>query len=144
VADIKTVTPEEAAKLMSEGQLYLDVRSEPEFERGHPPGALNVPLLHRGPQGMMPNSEFLAVALAAFAKDQGLIIGCQSGGRSLRAAQALQQAGFSNLSQMHAGWDGARDAFGRVVPGWSRAGLPVETGKPAGQAYEDVKKRAGL
>ena len=96
--EIKAVTPEEAAQLMSEGRLYIDVRSKPEFEQGHPPGALNVPLLHRGPQGMLQNPEFLGVVEAAFAKDQALIIGCQSGGRSRRAAQMLAQAGFSNLA----------------------------------------------
>jgi len=127
---------------MSEGKPYVDVRSEPEFEAGHPPGALNVPLLHRTPQGMVQNPEFLGVIEAAFARDQELIIGCQSGGRSRRAAQLLAQAGFSNLAEMSAGWDGTRDAFGRVLPGWSRKGLPVETGKPAGQAYDDVKKRS--
>ncbi|HEY3253455.1 MAG TPA: rhodanese-like domain-containing protein, partial [Polyangiaceae bacterium] len=46
VAEIKPVTPEEAAELLSQGHVYVDVRSEPEFEAGHPAGALNVPLLN--------------------------------------------------------------------------------------------------
>ena len=29
-----------------EGYAYIDVRSIPEYERGHPAGAHNVPLLH--------------------------------------------------------------------------------------------------
>ncbi len=40
-----------------------------------------------------------------------------------------------------AGWDGVRDAFGRVVePGWARQALPIEPGQPAGQSWADVTK----
>jgi rhodanese-related sulfurtransferase len=66
VAQIRTVTPEEAAALLAEGYVYVDVRSEPEFEAGHVPGALNVPLLHQGPGGMSANPEFLSVMQQAF------------------------------------------------------------------------------
>ncbi len=138
---IKSVTPEEAAALLAEGYVYVDVRSEPEFEAGHVPGALNVPLLHQGPAGLVPNPEFLAVMQQAFAQGEPLVVGCKAGGRSKKAADALAQAGFQDLSDMSAGWDGSRDAFGRVVPGWSKKELPVETGKPSGQAYADVKAR---
>lgn len=138
---IKSVTPEEAAALLADGYVYVDVRSEPEFEAGHVPGALNVPLLHQGPGGMTPNAEFLSVMQQAFASDEKLVIGCKAGGRSKKAADALAQAGFQELADMSAGWEGSRDAFGRVVPGWSKKELPVEQGKPAGQAYADVKQR---
>jgi rhodanese-related sulfurtransferase len=137
VAEINAVTPEEAAQLMSEGRVYVDVRSEAEFEQGHPPGALNVPVSTRG----VPNPDFVAVMQAAFGRDEALILGCGSGPRSRRAAGFLAEAGFTQLSEMPAGWDGARDAFGRVEPGWKRKGLPIETGKPSGQSYDDVKKR---
>ena len=137
----RSVSPEEASKLLAEGYVYVDVRSEPEFEAGHVPGALNVPLLHQGPGGMAANPEFLAVMQQAFGTGEKLVIGCKAGGRSKKAADQLAQAGFSELVDMSAGWDGARDAFGRVVPGWSKQGLPVEPGKPAGQAYADVKQR---
>ncbi len=43
---VKRVTPPEAAALLAEGWIYLDVRSIPEFDLGHPTGAVNVPLLH--------------------------------------------------------------------------------------------------
>ena len=141
VVAIKTVTPEEAAELLANGYVYVDVRSEPEFEAGHVPGALNVPLLHQGPGGMTPNPEFLSVMQQAFAAEEQLIIGCKAGGRSKKAADALAQAGFRELADMSAGWDGSRDAFGSPVPGWSKKPLPVEPGKPAGQAYADVKER---
>ncbi len=138
---IRSVSPEEAAALLAEGYVYVDVRSEPEFEAGHVPGALNVPLLHQGPGGMTPNPEFMSVMQQAFGPTEKLVVGCKAGGRSKRAAEQLAQAGFSELTEMSAGWDGSRDAFGRVVPGWSKQGLPVEPGKPSGQAYADVKTR---
>lgn len=121
--------------------MYVDVRSEPEFEAGHVPGALNVPLLQQGPGGLTPNPDFLAVMKQAFGQNEKLIIGCKAGGRSKRAAAELASAGFAELCDMSAGWDGARDAFGRVLPGWSKLGLPAEQGAPAGQQYADVKQR---
>ena len=141
MSEIKPVSPEEAAELLESGWLYVDVRSEPEFEAGHGPGALNVPLMHRGAGGMTPNPEFLTVMEGAFGKDERLIIGCRSGGRSRRAAEMLKQAGFSKLCDLYTGWEGNRDAFGRVVPGWGAKGMPSEPGGPEQQRYEDVKKR---
>lgn len=139
---IKSVTPEEAHQLVQEGALYVDVRSEQEFEQGHPPGALNVPIAHFGPAGMTPNAEFLSVMRAAFNVSEKLVLGCKAGGRSRRAAELLVQAGFSDISDMAAGWDGSRDAFGRPLPGWSKRALPVEPGFPVGQRYEDIKARS--
>jgi rhodanese-related sulfurtransferase len=77
----------------------------------------------------------------AFGKAEKLVVGCKAGGRSKKAADALAQAGFQELVDMTAGWDGSRDAFGQALPGWSKKGLPVEQGKPNGQAYADVKQR---
>lgn len=140
-SEIKPVSPIEVAELIEAGVLYLDVRSETEFAAGHVPGALNVPLLHQTAAGMQENTEFLQVVEMAFAKEERLIIGCKSGGRSRRAAKLLAQAGFADLLEMIAGFDGGRDAFGRALPGWKKHELPVETGAPAGQAYADVKRR---
>jgi len=141
VAEIKVVTPEEAAELQRQGHVYVDVRSEPEFEAGHPEGALNVPLLNAGPVGLVPNPEFLAIMEGAFGKSEALVIGCKAGGRSKRAAEMLAQAGFTQLSDQTAGFDAGKDPFGRTLPGWSRTALPVGTGKPPGQSYADVKQR---
>lgn len=141
MSEIKPVTPEQAAQLISEGHVYVDVRSEPEFEQGHVPGALNVPLMHLGPGGMTPNHEFLGVMESSFGKGEKLVIGCRSGGRSRRAAELLAQAGFVDLADLTTGWEGSRDPFGRLTPGWSKLGMPTEAGKPAGQSYADVKGR---
>ena len=138
----KSVSVGEAKKLLDEGYVYVDVRSEPEFEAAHVPGALNVPLNHKGPQGMVPNPDFMTVMQAAFAKDEKLVVACKSGGRSKRAVGLLEQAGFTQIVEMPAGIDGARDAFGRPLKGWVQEGLPTEPGSPEGQRYSDVKQRS--
>jgi rhodanese-related sulfurtransferase len=138
---IRSVSPEEAAALLAAGYVYVDVRSEPEFEAGHVPGALNVPLLHAGPGGLTANPEFLSVMQQAFGAGEKLVIGCKTGGRSRRAATLLTSAGYKSVADMVAGFSGSRDAFGRPTPGWSDKGLPVEAGAPAGRSYADMKKR---
>lgn len=135
------LSPEEAQAKLTEGYVYVDVRSEPEFEAGHVPGALNVPISHQVGGGLVPNPDFLAVMEAAFPKDAKLLLGCKSGGRSLKAVGVLQTAGFTDLLELRTGFDGGKDAFGRPDPGWSKKGLPVEAGATAGQTYADVKQR---
>ena len=142
MTELRRVSPEEAVQLLAEGYSYVDVRSIPEFEQGHVPGAFNVPLLHAGPGGMSENPEFLAVMERAFDRQQKLLLGCRSGNRSLRAARMLMQAGFGAVCELVTGWEGSRDAFGQLQPGWSKKGLPVETGNPEAQSYETVKRRA--
>ena len=47
--------------------------------------------------------------------------------RSLKAQAMLVAAGFTNVLEQRAGWDGARGSFGEVIEeGWKRAGLPSE------------------
>lgn len=141
MTELKRVSPEEAKELLDQGYTFVDVRSEPEFDAGHVPGALNVPLMHMGPKGMSPNPDFLNVMESAFAKSEKLLVSCRSGGRSLKAAQQLLGAGYEDIVDLRTGWDGCKDDFGRPEPGWSRKGLPIETGNPDGQKYEDVKGR---
>jgi len=132
----KSVTPEEALALLGEGYTYLDVRSESEFEAGHPAGAVNVPLNVPAGAGVAPNPEFLSVVESALGKDGKIVVGCQAGGRSKRAVAALVQAGFTGTVDMPAGFGGTRDAFGRPIPGWAAAGLPVENGRN----YDAIKQ----
>ena len=119
--NVKRVSPEEALSLVEqEGYRYVDVRSVPEFEAGHPTGAYNVPIAHLGSMGMSPNPEFLAVMEKAFPKDSKLVIGCKSGGRSLQASGMLLAAGFQNVLDQRAGFQGGMDRQG------VRAGLGTE------------------
>ncbi len=144
MSDIKIVTPEETITLLAEGYTYVDVRTEQEFTAGHVPGAVNVPLNHAGAGGMVANPDFLPVMQATFAKERPLVLGCKMGGRSAKAAAALSQAGFSNLCDMSAGFEGKRDPFGRLTPGWNGEGRPVETTATPEQSYTELKKTAGL
>ena len=140
---MKRISPKEARDLMAAGWTYLDVRSQPEFEQGHPAGAVNVPLMHAGAAGMSPNPEFLAVVEAAFPKETKLIVGCQAGGRSARAAQVLEGAGYPDLVDQRAGFGGSRDAGGRITePGWAAEGLPVDQGPAAIGSYEALRKKS--
>ena len=126
---------------MDEGWTYVDVRSEPEFEEGHPAGALNVPLMHSGPAGLVPNPDFMRVMQAAISADTKIVLGCRSGGRSLRAAQLLEGAGYQHVIDQRAGFGGARDQEGRVIePGWEAEKLPIEKGRPPKRSYSDLAK----
>lgn len=142
MSKIKRVSPSEAKELMDEGYVYIDVRSEPEFLAGHPEGSVNIPLLHMGPSGMTPNAEFLSVMEASYPKDAKLVLGCRSGGRSLQAAEILQKAGYTDVIDQRAGFEGAQGPFGNVAEkGWRPAGLPQKEGAVEGHTYEDIRKR---
>ena len=140
---IPRLSPAEAQEKLSAGYTYVDVRTEEEFAAGHPAGAYNVPFLVSASGSMAPNPDFLAVMKAVFPKDQKLVLGCRSGGRSLRAAEALVAEGYSAVVDQRAGWDGARDAFGAVTePGWSRVGLPTEPGDGGERGYGSLSRKA--
>jgi rhodanese-related sulfurtransferase len=140
----KTVSPQQARELMEkEGYVYVDVRSVPEFEAGHPAGAYNVPLMDMGPAGMTPNPDFLEVMQRSFPKDAKLMVACKAGGRSARAAAMLESAGFTQVVDQRAGFEGKPDASGRVEPGWRPAGLPVTREAAPGRDYQSLKAGRG-
>ncbi|MEO2136924.1 MAG: rhodanese-like domain-containing protein [bacterium] len=135
------VTPIEAAEMLEQGYKYLDVRSRPEFDQGHPTGAWNVPLLNAGPGGrMQANADFLAVVKSNFATDAKLLVGCKSGGRSARAAEMLADVGYSELVDVRGGFSGEPDPAGGVaVAGWKDSGLPVSEQPEAGHSYAELQ-----
>ncbi len=136
------ISPKEAHDKMADGVPYVDVRTVEEFEEGHPVGAVNVPLMMRGPSGMVSNPQFLSVMVSRFPREAPLVVGCKAGGRSQRAARLLADAGFAAVFDQGAGWDGSRDAFGRLVePGWARQGLPSEPGQPSGRSWADLAEK---
>lgn len=132
---IERISPEEALKRMQEeGYAYVDVRTVAEFDEGHPEGAYNIPL----------GADLVPVMELVFAKDAKLVIGCRSGGRSLRAAGMLQAAGFTTVLDQKAGFHGAHDAFGRAVePGWLQKGLPAATKPAPGRSWSELLARRG-
>jgi len=143
--DIPQTTPPEAFETLQRqpAAVYLDVRTEAEFEAGHPAGARNVPVLFfdEAAGKALPNPEFLAVVERNFPSTTKLVVGCQAGGRSQRACEILADAGYTDVTNVRGGFGGARDQSGRVVvPGWRDAGLPVETGQTREASYADLKR----
>ncbi len=138
----KRVSPQEAAELMTAGWTYLDVRSIPEFGQGHPTGAANVPLMHAEGGRMVANSDFQKVVLANFPRDTKLVVGCKSGGRSMRAVGVLAALGYENLVDVRGGFSGESDNMGRsTAVGWAETGLPVAAQPEPGRSYADLQKK---
>jgi rhodanese-related sulfurtransferase len=140
---VKRISAREAHELVErEGYVYLDVRTVGEFEAGRPAGAYNVPVAVSGPGGMTSNGDFVAVTSANFSKDTKLVVGCQSGNRSQRAAAMLVSAGCRTVVEQRAGWGGAKDAFGRVLDkGWQSEGLPSAFGPDPERGYEALRSK---
>ena len=139
-ADVQT-----AHKLQSDaGYTYIDVRSIPEFENGHPTGAHNVPLLNLDSRTgqMQPNEDFLAVVQANYATDSKLLVGCQMGGRSTQAGQILIAAGYQDVTNVVGGFGGAQNRItGEMNEGWVDAGLPVEQGAPTENSHQALQQK---
>jgi rhodanese-related sulfurtransferase len=139
----KNVSVTEARSLQQQGHTYVDVRSTGEFDSGHPEGALNVPLLEPNAGHMVPNEDFVRVMQATFPPDAKLLIGCQVGGRSARAAAMLESFGFTDVSNVLGGFGGLREVTGRTIdPGWADSHLPVESGQPSGRSFADLLDKA--
>ena len=126
---VTTLTPEGARAAQLGGATYLDGRSSAEFAAGRPAGAINVPLLDNDEDTgqLMPNPDFVRVMRANFPSDAPLLVGCQSGGRSSRAAQILEAFGFTCVANMVGGFEG-----------WKPTGLPIDTSAPPSRTYEDL------
>lgn len=139
---IKHITVQQAQQEQTSGAKYLDVRSVPEFEQGHPEGAFNIPLMHADPETrqMRPNPDFVAVVRANFPADTPMVIGCQMGGRSAKAAEILSSAGYHNVANVLGGYGGAPQ-LGHT--GWVQAGLPVATQAESTRQYDALKKSSG-
>ena len=144
--DIKRVTPEEAKELLDSngGYIYLDVRTVPEFEAGHVPGAKNVPVVEPDVFGRMQlNPQFVQIVGSNFGKNANYITGCQKGGRSLKAAELLLADGFTNVIDMRGGFGGETDEMGRLTyPGWAPRGLPTSRESAPEDRYENLAKKS--
>ncbi|GJN39385.1 hypothetical protein PR202_gb28499 [Eleusine coracana subsp. coracana] len=110
----RSVPARVAYELQQAGHRYLDVRTEDEFSAGHPEGAVNVPYMYRSGSGMMKNTHFLEQMSGVFRKDDEIIVGCQSGKRSLMAGTELYAAGFTAVTDIAGGFSS-----------WRENGLPV-------------------
>ena len=144
---INQVEPPQAHEILKSNPdaIYLDVRTEAEFAQGHPAGAINVPVVFiKGPGQMELNGEFADVVAKTLPRDKKLVVGCLAGGRSQRACELLEAAGYSDLTNVRGGFGGARDASGQVVvAGWRDAGLPVSS-EVGDNSYQALRRKAGL
>ncbi|GLV54035.1 hypothetical protein KDH_08840 [Dictyobacter sp. S3.2.2.5] len=100
-SDIPGIQPEQAREKQQAGAIVLDVREPSEWQEGHIPGAVHMPL------GTLPQQ------LSQLDPSKELVVVCRSGNRSMAASQILHRAGYKvhNLSggMMH----------------WSRSGYPI-------------------
>jgi len=87
------------AETLGDGALFLDVREPDEYGQGALPGAVHLPrgLLELQVEGRIPD------------KDRKIIVYCAGGTRSLLAAQALGQLGYSDVASMAGGFNKWKD-----------------------------------
>lgn len=104
-----TVSPLEMPALQRKGKsVILDVNKEEHFNASHIPKSLNIPLESLNGD----NKELLKH------KDSTVIISCQNGSRSTKAAKELESLGFSNVHVLRGG-----------LMSWSKENLPLTSKK---------------
>jgi len=142
---VNEITPQQAHETLKADPtaVYIDVRSPQEFANGHPAAAVNIPVAFADPaRGMVLNPDFVSVVEKNFAKDKKIIVGCQSGMRSARAAGMLLEAGYTDIANLLGGFGGMRDQSGRVLaPGWQASGLPVSSDNGDDVSYASLAAR---
>lgn len=89
-AAFKQITAEEAKTMMDEqdGILVLDVREQSEYDAGHIPGAVLLPV------GSIDEESAAAVIPG---KDAAVLVYCRSGNRSKKASKALVDLGYTKI-----------------------------------------------
>lgn len=146
VSAFDNLTPLEAYNaVVNNGAYILDVRTDAEFIWvGHPnvDNVVNISykIVRKGQ--FITNPSFLSDVDEVFgaAKDTHIIVMCRSGKRSLDAADELDAAGYTNVSNMLDGFEGGgKDEYGyRTVNGWKNSSLPGHTSAVgAGDYYDD-------
>ncbi|WP_346959377.1 rhodanese-like domain-containing protein [uncultured Arthrobacter sp.] len=132
------LSPEEAWARLEAGAVLVDVRTEGEWARIGTPAAPSAAGKRQEPlfvqwtlAGGAPNPYFLEQLQqqAPDAAEAELIFLCRSGARSVAAANAATEAGFTSYNVLE-GFEGEPDRHGeRTVNGWKNRGLPTNPGK---------------
>jgi rhodanese-related sulfurtransferase len=127
---MKHLTPNEAQayRLAHADAVLIDCRTEMEyFYVGHPTGAIHV-AWQEAPDWQV-NPAFAAQVLRETKSTQRpVLLICRSGNRTLEAAAALEQAGFSEVINVLHGFEGDLDDrhHRNTLNGWRHDGLPWE------------------
>lgn len=129
------LTPQEAWDKLEAGAILVDVRTEGEWAHIGIPDTKatdNDPLFIQWSfPGGIPNPDFLNDLFQQAPEDRNteLVFLCRSGQRSIAAAIAATQAGFTSYNVLE-GFEGEPDRYGeRTVNGWKNRGLPTNLGK---------------
>ena len=94
--------------------LLVICRTVEEFVKGHVDTAMiiNIPYMVDTSKGRVKNPDFLKEVSSAFNKEDHVVVGCQSGVRSLYATSDLLADGFKNVKDMGGGYmDWVRNKF---------------------------------
>ncbi|XP_015951795.1 thiosulfate sulfurtransferase 18 [Arachis duranensis] len=104
--EVATVDVISTKGLIQNGHVYLDVRTVEEFQKGHVDAEkiINIPYMFNTPQGRVKNLEFLKEVSSACKKEDHIIVGCQSGVRSLYATADLLAEGYKDVNNMGGGY----------------------------------------
>ena len=129
------LTPLDAWAKLEAGAILVDVRTEGEWAHiGIPEtkATENDPLFISWsfPGGAL-NPDFIEQLKQQAPEDTGveLVFLCRSGQRSISAAIAATQAGYTSYNILE-GFEGEPDRYGeRTVNGWKNRGLPTNLGK---------------
>ncbi|MGX5716719.1 rhodanese-like domain-containing protein [Arthrobacter sp. MAHUQ-56] len=129
------LTPQEAWAKLEQGAVLVDVRTEGEWAHIGIPDTKatdNDPLFIQWTfRGGIPNPDFLKDLKEQAPEDPSaeLVFLCRSGARSVAAAIAATQAGFTSYNVLE-GFEGEPDRYGeRTINGWKNRGLPTNLGK---------------
>ncbi|KAJ1398694.1 Rhodanese-like domain [Sesbania bispinosa] len=117
--EVVTVDVLAAKGLIQTSHVYLDVRTVEEFQKGHVDAEkiINIAYMFNTPQGRVKNPEFLNEVLSVCKKEDHLIVGCQSGVRSLYATADLLAEGFKDVNNMGGGYlDWVKNEFPVKAP----------------------------
>lgn len=125
---ISNLSPLQAWQFMQQQPhaVLIDVRAA--FEHayiGHPIGALHI--AWKELPGWLLNPEFVPRVLeVASERDTPILLMCRSGQRSMEAARALEQVGYSHLVNIDEGFEGPLDSEKHrgKLGGWRFHGLP--------------------
>lgn len=128
---MKHLLPREAHEFVQThpDALFVDCRSDAEyFFVGHALGAMHVAWYDAPDWDLNPEFVTEVKKLAGHSLDRPIVLICRSGKRSVEAAQVLEQAGFTDVSNVLHGFEGDLNAERQrgKLNGWRHDGLPWE------------------